>query len=207
MAIVAGFDVHRAQITFDALDQETGEVKRGRMRATPEAVREAAGRLADRELHVALGLNTIRLPAIRGHRLGGGQHLMPVYVGEFVREDMSGVAWKDANVLRLIELHGDIRYAWPRSRPPLFARSGSANSCCPLRSEGNAWATRDPRTAADRPLRKRRACGLAGKRRTEKDATRSGATVERVHCFVIPAEHPWRQGSVTRSFRVRRFRC
>ena len=26
MAIVAGFDVHRAQITFDALDPETGEV-------------------------------------------------------------------------------------------------------------------------------------------------------------------------------------
>ena len=32
MAIVAGFDVHRAQITFDALDQETGEVQRGRIR-------------------------------------------------------------------------------------------------------------------------------------------------------------------------------
>jgi transposase len=54
MAIVAGFDVDRAQITFDALDRETGEVKRGRMRATPEAVREWAGRLADRELHVAV---------------------------------------------------------------------------------------------------------------------------------------------------------
>ena len=26
MAIVAGFDVHRRQITFDALDTETGEV-------------------------------------------------------------------------------------------------------------------------------------------------------------------------------------
>jgi transposase len=54
MAIVAGFDVHRAQITFDALDLETGEVKRGRMRAAPEAVRAWAGRLADRELHVAV---------------------------------------------------------------------------------------------------------------------------------------------------------
>jgi hypothetical protein len=35
MAIVAGFDVHRAQITFDALNGETGEVYRGRIRATP----------------------------------------------------------------------------------------------------------------------------------------------------------------------------
>ena len=38
MAIVAGFDVHRAQITFDALDTETGEVSRGRIDATPAAV-------------------------------------------------------------------------------------------------------------------------------------------------------------------------
>ena len=35
MAIVAGFDVHRAQITFDALDRETGEVKRGRIAGPP----------------------------------------------------------------------------------------------------------------------------------------------------------------------------
>jgi transposase len=38
MAIVAGFDVHRRQITFDALDTETGEVSRGRIDATPAAV-------------------------------------------------------------------------------------------------------------------------------------------------------------------------
>lgn len=31
MAIAIGFDVHRAQITFDALDKETGEVKTGRI--------------------------------------------------------------------------------------------------------------------------------------------------------------------------------
>ena len=38
MAIVAGFDVHRRQITFDALDTESGEVSRGRIDATPAAV-------------------------------------------------------------------------------------------------------------------------------------------------------------------------
>jgi transposase len=38
MAIVAGFDVHRRQITFDALETETGEVSRGRIDATPAAV-------------------------------------------------------------------------------------------------------------------------------------------------------------------------
>src|SRR5215217_3923936 len=54
MAIVAEFDVHRAQITFDALDQRTGEVERGRIRATPEAVRRWAARFAGKEVHVAV---------------------------------------------------------------------------------------------------------------------------------------------------------
>jgi Transposase len=54
MAIVAGFDVHRARITFDALDRETGEVERGRIRATPEAVREWVGRFAGDAVDVAV---------------------------------------------------------------------------------------------------------------------------------------------------------
>jgi hypothetical protein len=54
MAIVAGFDVDRAQITFDAFNDETGEVERGRIRATPEAVGEWVGRFAGEEVHVAV---------------------------------------------------------------------------------------------------------------------------------------------------------
>ena len=58
MTIVAGFDVHRAQITFDALNQETGEVQRGRLRASPEAVLEWAGRFAGEQVHVAVEAGT-----------------------------------------------------------------------------------------------------------------------------------------------------
>jgi transposase len=54
MTIVAGFDVHRAQITFDALDRETGEVHRGRIAATPDAVRRWPGRFPGREVRVAV---------------------------------------------------------------------------------------------------------------------------------------------------------
>jgi transposase len=46
--------VHRAQITFDALDGETGEVRRGRIAATPEAVRRWPGRFPGGEVHVAV---------------------------------------------------------------------------------------------------------------------------------------------------------
>jgi transposase len=54
MAIVAGFDVHRAQITFDALDTETGEVQRGRMRADPEAVCAWVAGFAGEQVDVAV---------------------------------------------------------------------------------------------------------------------------------------------------------
>jgi Transposase len=54
MAIVAGFDVHRGLITFDALDTETGEVSRGRIESTPAAIVRWCKRFAGREVHVAL---------------------------------------------------------------------------------------------------------------------------------------------------------
>src|SRR5918996_493139 len=54
MAIVAGFDVHRAQITFDALDTATGEVMRGRIDATPVAVARWAERSAGQQIDVAV---------------------------------------------------------------------------------------------------------------------------------------------------------
>ena len=50
MAIVAGFDVHRAQITFDALDTDSGEVSRGRIDATPAAVARWGSALRGREM-------------------------------------------------------------------------------------------------------------------------------------------------------------
>jgi transposase len=54
MAIVAGFDVHRAQITFDALDTETGEIHRGRIAADPESVRAWVARFAGERVEVAV---------------------------------------------------------------------------------------------------------------------------------------------------------
>src|SRR3954451_17762135 len=55
MAIVtAGFDVHRAQITFDAFDEDTGELTSGRIEATPAAVIDWVGRFPGRDVQVAL---------------------------------------------------------------------------------------------------------------------------------------------------------
>lgn len=50
MAIIGGFDVHRAQITFDYLDTETGEVATGQIRpATRQVLREWLSRFDGRE--------------------------------------------------------------------------------------------------------------------------------------------------------------
>src|SRR4051794_8099520 len=54
MAILAGFDVHRAQITFDALDSETGEVLRGRFRADREAVGAWVAQFTGEHIEVAV---------------------------------------------------------------------------------------------------------------------------------------------------------
>jgi transposase len=54
MAIVARFDVHRRQITFDALDTSSGEVSRGRIDATPAAVARWIERFDAREIDVAV---------------------------------------------------------------------------------------------------------------------------------------------------------
>ena len=54
MAIVAGFDVHRAQITVDALETGSGEVRGGRIAATREAVREWVERFPDAQVDVAV---------------------------------------------------------------------------------------------------------------------------------------------------------
>ena len=54
MAIVAGYDVHRQQITFDALDTESGELHCGRIDSTPAAVRAWVERFRDQEVQVAV---------------------------------------------------------------------------------------------------------------------------------------------------------
>src|ERR1700756_1619379 len=75
-AIVAGFDVHRRQITIDALDTATGEVSRGQIESTPAAVEEWVGGFAGRWIHVAVEACTGWLFVYRTlERLGAVGHL------------------------------------------------------------------------------------------------------------------------------------
>ena len=59
MAIVMGLDVHREQITFDALDTDTGEVRRGRVRPADRAtLRQFLRGFEGQEIEAALEATT-----------------------------------------------------------------------------------------------------------------------------------------------------
>jgi transposase len=59
MTIVVGLDVHREQITFDALDTETGEVRCGRIRpADRDSFRRFLGRFDGEQVEAALEATT-----------------------------------------------------------------------------------------------------------------------------------------------------
>ena len=76
-AIVAGFDVHRRQITFDALDTVTGEVWRGQLESTPGAVEQWVDRFPGREVHVAVEACTGWLFVCRGLERAGRWRTWP----------------------------------------------------------------------------------------------------------------------------------
>src|SRR5215217_3140257 len=59
MAIVVGFDIHREQVTFDALDDVTGEIQRGRIAPADRlAMRRFLSTLPEGPVDVALEATT-----------------------------------------------------------------------------------------------------------------------------------------------------
>lgn len=80
---------------------------------------------AKEALATAPGLDEARVLVIRGDRLGGGPQLIPLYAGEFKRQDLDRTDWHGVNVLRFIEVHGTINY------------KGQAQEVAPLRTKSD----------------------------------------------------------------------
>jgi transposase len=111
----AGFDIHRAQITFDALDTETGEVLTGRIPATPGAVVEWVGRFPGREVHVALEACTGWFFVARAlERAGAVPHLAEVAETRALRgrKRRAKTDRADARWLRTLLSQGRLPEAW-----------------------------------------------------------------------------------------------
>ena len=128
MTIVAGFDVHRRQITFDALDTETGELMRGRIDSTPAAVEQWATRFQGRGVQVALEACTGWLFVSRAlERAGVVAHLAePVETSALRgRKRRAKTDREDARWLRTLLGEGRLPESWI---PPEHVREWRSRS-------------------------------------------------------------------------------
>ena len=114
-AIAAGFDVHRRQITIDALDTATGEVSRGQIESTPAAVEEWVAGFPGRIVHVAVEACTGWLFVSRAlERCGAIVHLAePVETSALRgRKRRAKTDRADAKWLRQLLWEGRLPEAW-----------------------------------------------------------------------------------------------
>ena len=191
MAIVAGFDVHRAQITFDALDDGTGELSRGRIAADPEAVRGWVERFGGREVHVAVEACTGWLFVCEALREAGAiPHLAePVETSALRgRKRRAKTDRADARWLRTLLCEGRLPEAWI---PPAHVREWRTRTRLrkTLVDERTAWLQRVQATLFHHgvrgvPAELRSAAGREFLRRLELPA----AAVERIEVALALVE-------------------
>jgi transposase len=144
MAIVAGFDVHRARITFDAFDQETGELHRGRIPASPEGVRRWVGRFPDEVVHVAVEAGTGWLFVCEALREAGATRHLAEPAETSARRGKKRRAktdHEDARWLRTLLAEGRLPEAWI---PPAHVREWRTRTRLrkTLVDERTAWLVR-----------------------------------------------------------------
>lgn len=113
--VSAGFDIHRRQITFDAVDVGSGEVVTGRIAATSEAVEQWVGRFAGKEVHVALEACTGWYFVARAlERAGAVAHLAEIAETRALRgrKRRAKTDRADARWLRVLLCDGRLPEAW-----------------------------------------------------------------------------------------------
>jgi transposase len=142
--IAAGFDVHRRQITIDALDTATGEVSRGQIESTPVAVEEWVAGFPGREVHVAVEACTGWLFVCRAlERLCAVAHLAePVETSALRgRKRRAKTDRADARWLRELLCDGRLPEAW---LPPEHVRQWRSRARLrnTLVAERTSWTQR-----------------------------------------------------------------
>jgi transposase len=143
-AIVAGFDVHRRQITIDALDTATGEVSRGQIESTPAAVEEWVAGFAGRMVHVAVEACTGWLFVCRAlERRGAVVHLAEAVETSALRgrKRRAKTDRTDAKWLRELLFQGRLPESWV---PPEHVRQWRSRARLrnTLVAERTSWVQR-----------------------------------------------------------------
>jgi transposase len=142
--IVAGFDVHRRQITFDAFDTVSGETWRGQLESSPAAVQDWVGRFPGRVIHVAVEACTGWLFVSRAlERTGAVPHLAePVETSALRgRKRRAKTDRTDAKWLRQLLCGGRLPEAW---NPPEHVRQWRSRTRLrnSLVAERTSWTQR-----------------------------------------------------------------
>ena len=113
--VVAGFDIHRGKITFDALGRQTGEVTTGRIAAGSDAVEKWVGRFGGREVQVAFEACTGWYFVARAlERCGAVPHLAEIAETSALRgrKRRAKTDRADARWLRRLLAEGRLPEAW-----------------------------------------------------------------------------------------------
>jgi hypothetical protein len=173
MAIGVGLDVHRAQITYDALNTATEEVATGRIAPGDRAtLRIFLRRWAGEDVEAAVEATTDRRPELRMRPVGGGQ-----LVGHALApgDARPGPAFADAESASGTRMRTKARRRRrPPERPGLAAghlvtrsRSGELRSARPPASarEARAMAAPEP------PCRRRPVARAVTRHHPERVAT------------------------------------
>ena len=139
MTIVVGLDVHREQITFDALDTQTGEVRRGRVRpADRQSFRRFLRQFEGEPVEAALEATTgWRFIVEELQAAGAPAHLAEPAETRSLRgrKRRAKTDRLDARHLRYLLLEGRLPQSW------ILTRSGGVCASCPT-----ATAARSPAT-------------------------------------------------------------
>jgi transposase len=116
MTIVGGLDIHRAQVTFDYIDTDTGEVRRGRIGgACREQLREWLAQFAGRDAAFALeGCTGWRYVVEELQRAGYGAHVAEPADTQAARgpKKRAKTDRTDAGLLRELLVGGRVPESW-----------------------------------------------------------------------------------------------
>lgn len=145
MAIVGGLDIHRRQITFDVLDTDTGDVRRGRISgATRERFREWLSQFAGQEVDLACeGCTGWRFVVEEVQRAGFRAHLAEpadtaALRGKKRRAKTDGT---DACLIREALVQGRLPESWIPPEHVLEMRA-RVRTYKTLRDQRRAWVQR-----------------------------------------------------------------
>ncbi|MGH3660122.1 MAG: IS110 family transposase [Micromonosporaceae bacterium] len=193
MPIVSGLDIHRQQITFDWVDQETGEAKRGRIAPADRAgLRKWLGQFGGEVEVVCEGCTGWRFVAEECQAAGATVHVAdPAEVaGRRSRKRRAKTDPIDARQLRGLLESGEVPESWIPPRVVLEVRE-RVRLYLDLLATKQAWEQRIHATlfqhGVPRVDGRLLACGRAERGRDDPDLSEAGREAIDTALHVIAA--------------------